>query len=231
MNKQELMNKIKEQCGDCEAWSGTDCTRNPYTQGCLKDEKKVELTDEEIVKDIERSTGMPSYWKTIVLDLIHRLQDENKRLNIQIVQGLRDMKLEVGIRDKEIERLEEENGKLKTLVSHFEQLEKQLSAEIERLTEENADLKERYIKILDLNEKVIAEQKSEIERLKNFIDFKTANVMCDKCKEQAVKDMAKEIYLRVKNKSGAELSFLNDLALWIKERFGVAVEKWISKLN
>ena len=42
------------------------------------EEKK--LTDDEIVKDIERSTGMPSYWKKIVLDLIHRLQGENKRL-------------------------------------------------------------------------------------------------------------------------------------------------------
>ena len=36
------------------------------------------LTNEEIVKDIERSTGMPSYWKKIVLDLIRRLQDENE---------------------------------------------------------------------------------------------------------------------------------------------------------
>ena len=42
------------------------------------EEKK--LTDEEIVKDIERSTGMPSYWKKIVLDLIHRLQAENELL-------------------------------------------------------------------------------------------------------------------------------------------------------
>ena len=40
MTNQELMNEIKEQCGDCKAWSGTDCTRNPYTQGCLKDELK-----------------------------------------------------------------------------------------------------------------------------------------------------------------------------------------------
>jgi chromosome segregation ATPase len=78
-----------------------------------------------------------SIWKTYklsdVLDLIHRLQDEN--------------------------------GKLKTLVSHFEQLEKQLSDEIERLKKNHENLKERYVKILDLNEKVIAEQKAEIERL------------------------------------------------------------------
>ena len=40
-DEKTLLNEIKEQCGDCEAWSGTDCTRNPYTQGCLKDEKQV----------------------------------------------------------------------------------------------------------------------------------------------------------------------------------------------
>ena len=40
-DKKNIMDEIKEQCGDCEAWSGTDCTRNPYTQGCLKDEKQV----------------------------------------------------------------------------------------------------------------------------------------------------------------------------------------------
>ena len=39
----------------------------------------------------------------------------------------------------------------------------------------------------------IKEQKAEIERLKGFIDFKTANIMCDKCKEQAVKDTARAI--------------------------------------
>lgn len=48
----------------------------------MNEEKK--LTDEEIVKDIERSTGMPSYWKKIVLDLIHRLQDENERLTEEL---------------------------------------------------------------------------------------------------------------------------------------------------
>lgn len=64
---------------------------------------------------------------------------------------------------------------------------------IHRLQEDYSKLKERYVKVLDLNEKVIAEQKAEIERLKTFIDFKTANVVCEKCKQQAVKDTAKEI--------------------------------------
>ena len=35
--------KIDEfaECRNCTAWSGTDCTRNPYTQGCLKDENNI----------------------------------------------------------------------------------------------------------------------------------------------------------------------------------------------
>jgi hypothetical protein len=49
----------------------------------------------------------------------------------------------------------------------------------------------------------------------------------DEIEKQAVKDTAKEIYFKVKHESGVELSFLNDLALWVKDRFGVAVEKWI----
>ena len=35
----EVFEKLKEECGDCPAWSGTDCTRHPYKEGCLKDEE------------------------------------------------------------------------------------------------------------------------------------------------------------------------------------------------
>jgi len=35
--------KIDEfaECRNCPAWAGTDCTRHPYTQGCLKDENNI----------------------------------------------------------------------------------------------------------------------------------------------------------------------------------------------
>lgn len=33
-----------EECRKCPAWSGTDCVRNPYTEGCLDD--KVNLKNE-----------------------------------------------------------------------------------------------------------------------------------------------------------------------------------------
>lgn len=71
----------------------------------MNEEKK--LTAEEIVKDIERSTGMPSYWKKIVLDLIHRLQDENEtqRKIIEYQDGLPDL---IEQKKAEIERLTEE---------------------------------------------------------------------------------------------------------------------------
>ena len=86
MDKQELMNKIKEQCGDCEAWSGTDCTRNPYTQGCLKDEKK---TTDEVIKLLElfANDNEPdgvSRLAEMALDLIHRLQSENAERKAEI---------------------------------------------------------------------------------------------------------------------------------------------------
>lgn len=39
----EFLNKeIYDFCKDCSAWSGRDCTRNPYTDGCLKDNKAGE---------------------------------------------------------------------------------------------------------------------------------------------------------------------------------------------
>ena len=49
-----------EKCRKCPAWSGTDCTRNPYTEGCLDD--KVNLKNEikrlkeenELLKEYEK---------------------------------------------------------------------------------------------------------------------------------------------------------------------------------
>ena len=39
-----------EECRKCPAWSGTDCTRNPYTKSCLDD--KVNLKNE--IKRLEK---------------------------------------------------------------------------------------------------------------------------------------------------------------------------------
>ena len=42
-----------EECKKCLAWSGTDCTRNPYTEGCLDD--KVNLKNE--IKRLEKENA------------------------------------------------------------------------------------------------------------------------------------------------------------------------------
>lgn len=34
---EKLFEQIKAECGGCTAWSGTDCTRDLMTEGCLKD--------------------------------------------------------------------------------------------------------------------------------------------------------------------------------------------------
>lgn len=40
------MTNIETFCKGCPAWSGSDCTRNPYTEGCLKDEQYEHLKTE-----------------------------------------------------------------------------------------------------------------------------------------------------------------------------------------
>ena len=42
-----------EKCRKCPAWSGTDCTRNPYTESCLDD--KVNLKNE--IKRLEKENA------------------------------------------------------------------------------------------------------------------------------------------------------------------------------
>ena len=36
-NYTDTWKEVETICKDCPAWSGTDCTRNPYAEGCLKD--------------------------------------------------------------------------------------------------------------------------------------------------------------------------------------------------
>lgn len=48
------------ECRDCPAWSGSDCTRHPYEEGCLKDETDmmkqiIEEFAEMLIKDFVKS--------------------------------------------------------------------------------------------------------------------------------------------------------------------------------
>lgn len=51
-----------EECRKCPAWSGTDCTRNPYTEGCLDDKvnlkneiKRLEKENEQLKAKLEKN--------------------------------------------------------------------------------------------------------------------------------------------------------------------------------
>ena len=51
-----------EKCRKCPAWSGTDCTRNPYTEGCLDDKvnlkneiKRLEKENEQLKAKLEKN--------------------------------------------------------------------------------------------------------------------------------------------------------------------------------
>lgn len=45
MNIKEVMDKIKEQCEGCIKWSGTDCTADPYKEGCVREMRCIQSTD------------------------------------------------------------------------------------------------------------------------------------------------------------------------------------------
>ena len=37
---EEIIKELHEWCKGCPAFSGTDCTRNPYTEGCLREKQE-----------------------------------------------------------------------------------------------------------------------------------------------------------------------------------------------
>ena len=193
------------------------------------DEKK--LTDEEIIKALECCINdegcdcgnCPDFTKE---KLCHKA---NAKQSLDLIH-----------------RLQEQNGKLKTLVSHFEQLEKALSTEIEQLRSNYENLKERYVKVLDLNEKVIAEQKEIIEKQVKIYE-KLENSYGELVQKNAEQKAEIERLTELQSRGGyrvAELSIENaelqkqveelknenaelkeeNKQLFFKERYGVEVE-------
>ena len=170
------------------------------------DEEKVELTDEEIVKAYEHCfisqgkcndcsyDGTPCSINYDILNVIHRLQDEN--------------------------------GKLKTLVTHFEQLEKQLSAEIERLKDENRkNLFNSNTRICELDnekselQKQVDEQDKEIDRLEKVVHDQAEQYY--DCEQRTAKEICDLILEHWEKKQFVECDWLR---MAIGEKYGVEVE-------
>lgn len=85
--------KIDEfaECRNCSAWSGTDCTRHPYTQGCLKDETNVKeqaaeeiaLLKSELKKELDEHEAFVNNMKNV-------LEIEKKNAVREFVEKLKD---------------------------------------------------------------------------------------------------------------------------------------------
>lgn len=62
------------ECRNCSAWSGADCTRHPYTQGCLKDETNVKgqameeiaLLKSELKKELDEHEAFVNNMKNVL---------------------------------------------------------------------------------------------------------------------------------------------------------------------
>ena len=176
-----------------------------------------------VLHDIESCNIVPD----AIVDLIHRLQSENERLKKQVKQGLKDMKLEVGIRDKEIERLTEENelktaqvGLLTGQVKYLKMCGDNFLADCEKLQKQVDELTE--------------ERENMQAEIMRFEDMKFTQEHCDLYKEnewlkaslqQAVKDTAKEILQTIMNIMKKSDCFLaEDVVRILAKQNGVEVE-------
>lgn len=138
------------------------------------EEKK--LTDEEIIKDIERSTGMPSYWKKIVLDLIHRLQAENEELKSP---KFASWKIKFFNAQEEIKRLKDENQNIRINCENARNITGQMFDKNAELQEQVDELKGKICELVaDKCHLVVKEKQAVKDTVEKF-----AKRLKEKCKE------------------------------------------------
>jgi chromosome segregation ATPase len=213
----------------------------------MSEEKK--LTDEELnelIKKLEYQSWAQNFFelsqaahmlkrqKAEIETLKSELRKEceeheefTKKANVEIIEWNK-----LFIEQKaETKRLAKENGYLKECADNFLADYQKAQKEIERLTE-RLDYFQKSSDYHEGNQKELEAKNAELQKQVEYLKQANDNALDiisqgEKQILQVGKDTAKEIYFKVKHESGVELSFLNDLALWVKDRFGVAVEKWI----
>ena len=101
--------KLFEKCKKCSAWSGLDCTRNPYTEGCLDEMDVLKNKIKEALNHFlnEVSCEDCSYYKELSNSI-------ESTVNLIIDTLLDDTSNLINEYEKEIKRLKAELKQLKT---------------------------------------------------------------------------------------------------------------------
>ena len=101
--------KLFEKCKKCSAWSGIDCTRNPYTEGCLDEMDVLKNKIKEALNHFlnEVSCEDCSYYKELSNSI-------ESTVNLIIDTLLDDTSNLINEYEKEIKRLKAELKQLKT---------------------------------------------------------------------------------------------------------------------
>lgn len=75
--------KIDEfaECRNCSAWSGTDCTRHPYTQVCQQSYEKYKLLS-NFVEKLKEKSYVNNYCEEVIrINDIDKILEESKNDN------------------------------------------------------------------------------------------------------------------------------------------------------
>ena len=101
--------KLFKKCKKCSAWSGLDCTRNPYTEGCLDEMDVLKNKIKEALNHFlnEVSCEDCSYYKELSNSI-------ESTVNLIIDTLLDDTYNLINEYEKEIKRLKAELKQLKT---------------------------------------------------------------------------------------------------------------------
>ena len=168
--------------------------------------KEIKLTEEEIVKAL----GLCAKDVTCILDYDCPLR-EDKNCHTTLSK----LALELINRQKaEIERLTEERNKYIIELDDVESANDYANKFLHEAKEKNAELQKQVDELTDKLGKVL-------------LGIKADELLVAKGVEQAVKDTAKEIYTQVLEwlPIGEDYSvFIDNIEMWLKERYGVEVE-------
>lgn len=196
MEEKKVIDEIKEQCGDCEAWSGTDCTRNPYTQGCLKDE-------------------LPKPRKKILANRVYSDSMLKKWSKKDLIEQIRILEHNWACTEET----------LNNSVKNSEKIFSEQKAEIERLTEERNELEQRYLeeskercKFEQLYEKKCHERNIGASVQRSHWEKKVQQAVKDTAKE-ILQGLIEKAYVN----ECIDLT-VNEAKAWFREDYGVEVE-------